>query len=578
MALVDTSAFDGDVPYTPPVTFKEAWASVMTSRAKREWVFNNHLPSANELLRARENKPFCMSMFLNVPSDVAFETNMYRVRIEDLCCTSRRLRDGTYLGFVLNNLHSDFTVPCFTAFDPCFGDPKLNVVRLICGAVGGRLFVMEFCWMKSRALTVRFSPFKSLSVSRRNDLRMDHVVFAFLPSDVPTLSAMALCPGEPNDDLVNARFDRILLSEDLYTLEVSDTHFQVACVFCSGRGLAVCGCPLPMRRRSGAMTEVVGYKQRTGKSIWEDFSVVKSFCAQPTNVVFNITKAPHSLSAKVMESGVFPFDTVLEHNFVTNSTLQKHLMLTGQSVYATRTVLMPFSLRDSAKRKVTAPPSETQDFTAAITISSVKSNNDKSSLSGTSSSNELISLIRGTQKRSRLQPTSQVAESPVLWNGNESAGASADVGTVNHTTTTIASNVEVVTKVFSWSDKSKSGSAASGNEKQKREPPPQQQQSKVFPCPECGVLIKNKRYNLKRHIQVVHQKERKFECTVPSCGQRFQTKTNLKRHVSTVHKRQQMLQEQEQRLEQQQQESRQTMQRAPMSDSLFNIHNDVNVQ
>ncbi len=148
---------------------------------------------------------------------------------------------------------------------------------------------------------------------------------------------------------------------------------------------------------------------------------------------------------------------------------------------------------------------------------------------------------------------------------------------MNHTTTTIASNVEVVTKVFSWSDKSKSGSAASGNEKQKREPPPQQQQSKVFPCPECGVLIKNKRYNLKRHIQVVHQKERKFECTVPSCGQRFQTKTNLKRHVSTVHKGQRVVQEKEKRVEQEQQESRQTMQQAAVPDSLFNIYNDVNV-
>ncbi len=404
MTTLNIAAFTGDAPYTPPVTFREAWESVMTSRAKREWAFNHRLPSADELLRARENKPFCKSMFLDIPPDGAsFDTDMFRVRIEDLCCTTRRLHDGTYLGFVLNSVCADFAVPCFAAFDPCFGNPQLNVVRLICGAIAGRLYVMEFCWMKSGALTVRFGPYKSLSTSSRSDLRMDHVVYAFLPSDVPMLSAMALCPGEPADDFVNARFDRVLLSEDWYTLKVTDTCFQSACVFCSSRGAGICGCPLPMRRRSGDVAEVIGYKQRLGKTIWDEFSTVKSFCAHRGTVIFNLTKAPHSHWAKVMDSGVFPYDTEVELNFVTSNTLQMHLKLTGQSVYATRTVLMPFGLRGGAKRKVATAPSECLDFPARLTISSVDSNNNaKSSLSGTSSSKELISLIRGTQKRSRV--------------------------------------------------------------------------------------------------------------------------------------------------------------------------------
>ncbi len=537
MTTLNLATQDCDAAHNSPVTFSEAWASIMTCRVKREWAFNRRIPTPNELLCARENKPFSMSMFLDIPSNVAFDTSLYRVRIEDLICTSQRLDDGTYLGFVLNNLHSDFTVPCFTAFNPCFGDPKLDVVRLICGAVAGRLFVMEFCWMKSRALTTRFSPFKSLSVSSRSDLRMDHVVYAFLPSDASKLSVMALGPGGPKNDLVNARFDRILLAEDLYMLEASDTYFQIACVSCISLGLTICGCPLPMKRRSGAVADVVGYKQRSGKSLWDDFNTLKSCYARPTTVVFNITKAPHSRYAEVMDSGVFPFDTVLEHNFVTNNTLQKHLMLTGQSVYATRTVLVPFSLKGGRKGKPISLPSSVKDFAEPITVSSVDSNKPMCSLISSSSNNEPIPLIQSSSKRARVQ----------------NAAAQEGNARSNTVISMLANSSSVATEALSSNSRCTNGSERSRIAVENR--CQSQTHFKVYPCPECGMLIKKKRYNLKRHILAVHQKERKFKCTFPSCDHRFQTKANFKRHVSTVHKRQNAVQEQEQQVEHEQRES-----------------------
>ncbi len=551
MTTLNIAATDTDTPHVPPVTFEEAWASVMTSRAKREWAFNHRIPSADELLRARENEPFSMSMFLDVPSDAVFDTTIFRVRIEDLCCTSRRLHDGTYLGFVLNSARTDFAVPCFAAFDPCFGDAQLNVIRLICGAVAGRLYIMEFCWLKSGALTVRFGPYQSLSTSLRSDLRVNHSFYAFLPSDVPLLSAMALCPGKPGEDFVNARFDRILLSEDWYTLKVSDTCFQTACVFCASRGLSVCGCPLPMRRRTGPAPDVIGYKQRSGKTIWDEFSTVKSYCAHHGIVIYNITKATHTPYAKVVDSGIFPFDTEVELNLITSNTMQMHLALTGQSVCATRTVLTPFNTKGGTKRQLMSAPSSRGNFTASTTLSSVDPSKAMTAMSSTSSSNELLSLALGARKRSRLRNTSLVAASRVPWDDDGTVGASVEV---NITTTIITNLGATTTEALSSSDKSRRAAAGSSSEAQNRGPTQLQQQSKVYPCPECGALIKNKRYNLKRHIQVVHQKERKFACTLPNCGLRFQTKTNLQRHVSTVHKREQIVQEQDEEHREKQQQ------------------------
>ncbi len=515
-------------------------------------------------------------MYVEVPSNApTFQSYSIKYRIEDVKCTARRLPDGTYLGFVLNSACSDLLAPCFAAFEPCFADPQLDVSRLIVGAVKGRLYVMEFCWLKSGGLTVRFGPYHSLNIAKRSELCADGTVYAFIPSDVPMLSATALCPGQPSDDLVNARFENILLSEHWYSLTLTDKNFRGACVFCASTGAALCGCPAPMRRRMGVSAEMVGYKVRLGKTCWDEFGTVKTICPNKGSVIFNLTQAPHSQYARVMDSGAFPFDYKLHLNISTSTCLQKHLALTGQLVNARRTALMPFTLKAAGKRHLMSA-SSLQDFAAPFPSTLVDSNKAMSSLSSSSSSNELISLIRSSGKRARVQNAStQVTnyKSITVDSGKASFG---DADTVIDATSMVVNAVPVVTEVFSSNEKSRSGSA--GTRTEAKSGGQSQGQPKVYPCPECGLVIKNKRYNLKRHIQVVHQKERRFECTLANCEQRFQTKTNLKRHISTVHKRKQKVQEQDQRVEQRQQESQQTIQQAPVSDSLFNIHNDVEIE
>ncbi len=402
---------------------------------------------------------------------------------------------------------------------------------------------MEFCWLKSGGLTVRFLPYLSLSTSKRIELRGDYTVYAFVPSDASMLSAMAYCPGERGEDFVNGRFERILLSEDFYMLKIMDTYFQTSCVFCGSRGLAMCGCPLPMRRRClGSESQMIGYKVREGKTCWEELVMAKRISANHGAMVFNVTKSPHSGLARVMVSGIFPYDVTVQMNVETNECLQKHLRLTGQSVNVRRTVLMPFSLKDSGNRQMMPQPSSVEDVAAPTASSSVHSG--KLILSR----NELVSLIPNTRKHAPVQGASaHTADSLSNVIESNKSELSWNVDTVIDSTNIPDNTLSAVLEEVLSDENCRIGSSRRYVELKNRSQ--FQAQPKLYACPECGMLIKNKSYNLKRHIKAVHQKERKFGCTVPNCGQRFQTKANLKRHISTVHKHQQTVQQKDQHVE-----------------------------
>ena len=644
--IVNVGALDGTVEPAEPLRFEEAWASVMVHPRKRAWAFNHHVPTVDELLLGRDNMPFRKTLTMQGPSDgTTFGAEVFRFTMEDIFCTCHRMEDGTCLGLMLNSTKCDISVACFQSFDPVFQNLELTVSRLIVGGVKGRLFALEFCWLKSGVLTVRFAPFKTLTTSIRNELRITHIIHAFHPSEVSLLSAQALCPFHPSDDFVNARFENLLLDNDYYTLSAIDIGFQIACVFCVNRGLMICDCPLPMKRRSAVESRISGYKTRPGKTYWEEFGVAKSICGQPGTVIFNVTKGIYSRNEIVLDSGVMPFDYNIVLNVPTSQSLQFHLSSTGQSVFATRTVLTPFGVRNRKRirnrnRNVT-DTSSVQDSAAAtapIGRSSNDSNNMSSTLSEDSSTNELISIIMGTRKRSRVhQNTSQVGVSrPISTAGNDSIDeldATKSSGGNNNRPATNAmflshgtihrhgrssndsnsfemnaaqafinnsiaemttgnrvppntivtpgliqpvstndddsfeidgantfvnnNNTHVIDNIATTNITTTLPGSSRGNNVQAR---PSRGSEKVFQCPECGVQIKNKRYNLKRHIQVVHNKERNFECQLPSCGQRFQTKTNLKRHVLNVHKQQPTEQQEQQPLPQAQQQQSQQQQ------------------
>ncbi len=544
MTTLNVATLDGDTGCSSPISFREAWASVMKCPAKREWAFNSCIPSANELLRARENQPFNMTISFDPPSHrLAFLVDVSKHNIKEVFCTARRLPDGTYLGFVLNSACIDLLVPCFGAFEPRFKDPRLDVARLICGAVAGRLYAIAFYWLKSGGLNVRFEPFQSLNIAKRNELHLNHTAYAFLPSDIPTLRKTALHNGEPSDDFVNARFERILLSEDWYAMKLADTRFQSACVFCASDGAAVCGCPLPMRRRMGKAPEIIAYEVRAGMTVWTEFSTVKSVCANRGTVLLNVTKAPHSRCARVIASGIIPMGYTIRLNVVTSECLRKHLTLTGRSVNARRTLLLPLLLNDNGKRQLIPPLVSVEAVSEPITASLIDPYKPMAS------SKELISLSPSTHKRGRVQcTTAHRANSLPNSRESETTWPCRDVDSVIGATKMIVNTSPVAPDALSMNERSRSGSATSRVDVQNQGL--SQAQSKVFPCPECGMLIKNKKYNLKRHVQTVHQKERKFVCTLPNCEQRFQSRANLNRHVSTVHKLEQTMQQQHQKGEQ----------------------------
>ena len=57
----------------------------------------------------------------------------------------------------------------------------------------------------------------------------------------------------------------------------------------------------------------------------------------------------------------------------------------------------------------------------------------------------------------------------------------------------------------------------------------------IFKCPICGVEFRNRKCNLKRHIESKHSKVRNFLCPVATCGRRFHRKQTLERHVARLH-------------------------------------------
>lgn len=59
--------------------------------------------------------------------------------------------------------------------------------------------------------------------------------------------------------------------------------------------------------------------------------------------------------------------------------------------------------------------------------------------------------------------------------------------------------------------------------------------SEIWECAKCGVHIRGKMGNLKRHAIFKHENLRRFQCTFPKCGRKFHNRVNLKRHEHAVH-------------------------------------------
>lgn len=57
----------------------------------------------------------------------------------------------------------------------------------------------------------------------------------------------------------------------------------------------------------------------------------------------------------------------------------------------------------------------------------------------------------------------------------------------------------------------------------------------LWPCALCGIIIRGKKGNLKRHIAFRHNDIRRFKCEAPDCGRKFHNRVNLKRHIVAVH-------------------------------------------
>lgn len=507
-----------------PVSFRDAWTVVMSRPKVRNWLFNKAPPTPLDLMRSRSNQPLMKGMMLS-PQDVGetgktFSDRLYLARLEELYVHAYKLRCGTELGFVLNMNDWDVAVPMFSSLNKCFTDPTTNVIRLAAGTAGRRLFLIDFSWLRSGGLLIRYipcgAPLPSLSpemtailpeVLAREGHRIGNAlgctfVYAFSSANAAKLAAAA---RDPTPAFLNARLDLLGLSEDCYCLSVFDTGFQAPCIFCLSRGSLSCKCPMPLRRRAVYAMEsrmAIYVHRDTSVPLWAQFCSAMSCSHRKGSFIYNMRKNISPGKALVVDSGLMPFNFNIAINYVNHPSLQ-------------------------LKVKQSSPLNGCRTSLFSELFDSELLNSGTSSSDNSNSAEVPFRVTIGDkhQKRIRTSPYQSPSNfvSPMNFSPeNESPELpSPENGTSGH------SVIENGLSLPPFKDECAARSTADPAEVEGA-------RVRVFNCPICGIEIKSKRSNLKRHIENKHHNVRNFECEY--CGNRFHTLLNLKRHIRSKHK------------------------------------------
>lgn len=544
-------------PSMRPLSFREVWSAIMRNPLTRMWAFDMKPPTPYELLLAQENVPFQKMFDIKPPEgNDMYADDLFGNKFYEIFAVCHALSDGTHLGFALNSGLIDVMAAPFAPLNPAFADANLRVNRLLCMCIDDRMAVVEFCWLKSGALTIRYGPYNSLTTSTKSELRLFHSIYGFSPNDAQILAACALVGiGAPDADFMNANFQDILLS-DYFVIDLFDTRYQDACVFCKSRGHHICDCPMPMRRRCGYLddaevNEIVPYRIPKGKSAWAEFPVAKSECAKKGTFIFNIKIKPHSVNELVVWSGLFPFNFQIKSNTMGHPTLQKHMQLTGQVnplatamntlkrglFHGTQNLLLDGTaqttntnlvrVKDKRTRRIenVTPPNEEED---AITPANGNGyGNDNPTIYNI----QVVVQPNGDITQRKIRNMTGISNEVRQIQDTQSAVAGSSTSPNN---TWVSDTGARKTGGSSREPNSASGSGSgSGRDKKKT--------MRSWDCPECGMVIHNKKSNLNRHIQAIHRKNTpKFTCTAKDkdgapCEATFQTAYNLKRHRRNAH-------------------------------------------
>ena len=420
--------------------------------------------------------------------------------------------------------------------------------------VDGRVCSFEFTWLVTGALCVRFFPYNALTGRRV----ISFVVYAFSSVDAAFLAVMAR-DDKPGADLLNARFNSMLLLRPWYSLTFLDVTLQTPCIFCTSRGQVQCACPTPMkRRRADDVPTVTGILSSEDKPLWSDYT--KAFLdvrlTQSGTGIFNMMEL-HTDDRNVPASSMMPYRCDVRRLCTTHRVLQQFLAFAGASVaHPMRMQLL--ALTQSAQHATVNGVSE-QLSGSSLTKSG---NTEPEGVEHTSSVVE-ANGVACAASAGMVQVWPEEARGSIgSGSGDSSSGDSGGPpcnGFVNGYTwdvrhTQVRRLIEPVieddvrplakTRIIKHDPGEQAGVKANGNATANGtangNPTPNTnntstQPKNVFTCPICGLQVRNKKSNLTRHIAIKHEKARNFVCDVRTCERRFQSKHNLERHRRSVH-------------------------------------------
>lgn len=509
----------------------------------RQWLFNAAPPTPSELIQCQQNAPILHS--LKMESDaasmrpLALDAEFYRNPLADLTCHSYSLPCNTSLGLVFNIAGIDPVAPALAGIDPVFLDSRVSVRRMALSTCNSRLFLFEFNWLISGALTIRFVPFGAPPTSpARGSATQLHAsgeqlhwpkcnafahifTFAFIPEDALVLSTSAQTPMR---DFLSASFDLLGISDRCYRMSIYDTAFQSPCVFCLSRGAAACECPMPLRRRKSltpdAPKALIAYGTSEPGVVWPQFTRIVTGSRTSGSYVFNLSIGcrKNGATTGVVGSGIFPFQFNITANMKAHPSLQVQFKNAGYSATS------PYALISDSR----VSPSEHQGLQLQSKPVNVTDGVGKAE---TDNLQQLVASSPGrTRKRARQMSIPhnalilQAADFPRKGGANST---SDDILLKSHHD--VWYDAAAVSALDSGASSMPTLNGSGG------EAANAMQDVKMYKCHICHIEIRNKKSNLTRHIANKHGSKRRFVCHATGCDEKFQTRLNLTQHQHDAH-------------------------------------------
>lgn len=459
--------------------FRNAWTHAMQSTVLREWLFNRESPTVRELIQCLASPPLMHLLSLSEEDGGPFDAKSanYNGELTMVKGQCHFLPCGSSLGMLFSRRNIDQYAPALAHFDAAFSDGSTIVHRNVLSTYKGNVFILEFGWLASGALTVRFVPVfvSKPTVSKQLTWNNPHaltLVLAFVPEDAQLLREASRTKGL---DFVYADFEAMGISNRCYRIYQFDTASQSACVFCMTRGATSCACPAPIRRRIvpkiNTLTTLSVQNACPARTIW-NYYVSNVLSAEKTGShVFNIRKGCQNNrqdSGIIVSTGILPYHCTVMSNGRAHATLLKKLDDIGRY------------------------PSVPHYFPSNATLLAAEHSRE----------NLMYSNIFDDDDIQRHKPEAYL----ISWTQKTVSSGSAVPVPADETT--------------------------KRNERAMREAP-----VKMFKCDICNVVIRNKKSNLNRHKLNKHSKKQGFRCHAPGCGMHFKTRLELTRHQRSTHSR-----------------------------------------